>query len=81
MDQEAPRSPGNSPAVRVLIPVAPSSGRQSAQGPPEGRKTARAIALLQCKNGTTRAEIRNQMGWQKHTVGGFMAERSHWDNQ
>src|SRR4030095_459889 len=59
MDQEAPRSLGNSPAVRVLMPVAPSSvrGRQSVSGPREGRKTARAIALLQRKYGATRAEI------------------------
>jgi hypothetical protein len=40
-------------------------------GPREGRKTALSIALLHRKNGTTRAEIRDQMGWQKHTVGGF----------
>ena len=33
--------------------------------------------MRQRKNGATRAEIRDQMGWQKYTVGGFMAERSY----
>jgi len=37
--------------------------------------------MRQRKNGATRAEIRDQMGWQKYTVGGFMAERSYRDNQ
>ena len=31
------------------------------------------VALLQRKNGATLAEIMDQMGWQKHTVRGFMA--------
>jgi predicted transcriptional regulator len=31
------------------------------------------IAMLQRKNGATLAEIMKSMGWQKHTVRGFMA--------
>jgi len=31
------------------------------------------IALLRRKNGATLAEIVEKMGWQKHTVRGFMA--------
>jgi hypothetical protein len=29
--------------------------------------------MLQRKNGTTLSEIMDKMGWQKRTVGGFMA--------
>ena len=31
------------------------------------------IAMLQRKNGATLSEIMEKMGWQKHTVRGFMA--------
>jgi hypothetical protein len=44
-----------------------------AVGPREGSKTAQVVALLQRKNGATLAEITDKMGWQKHTVRGFMA--------
>jgi len=39
----------------------------------EGSKTAQVVALLQRKGGATLAEITTKMGWQKHTVRGFMA--------
>ena len=39
----------------------------------EGSKTAQVVAILQRKNGATLAEIMDKMGWQKHTVRGFMA--------
>jgi hypothetical protein len=39
----------------------------------EGSKTATVIALLQRPDGATLEEIMTQMGWQKHTVRGFMA--------
>jgi hypothetical protein len=42
-------------------------------GSREGSKTARVVAMLQRKNGATLGEIMEQMGWQKHTVRGFMA--------
>jgi hypothetical protein len=38
-----------------------------------GSKTAQVVALLQRKNGATLVEIMEKMGWQKHTVRGFMA--------
>jgi hypothetical protein len=41
--------------------------------PREGSKTARVVAMLQRKNGAMLTEIMDQMGWQKHTVRGFMA--------
>jgi Protein of unknown function (DUF3489) len=42
-------------------------------GPREGSKTAQVVALLQRKNGATLPEIMEKMGWQRHTVRGFMA--------
>ena len=42
-------------------------------GPREGSKTAQVVAMLQRTNGATLAEIMDKMGWQKHTVRGFMA--------
>jgi hypothetical protein len=46
---------------------------QEAAGPREGSKTAHVVAMLQRKNGATLSEIMDKMGWQKHTVRGFMA--------
>jgi len=42
-------------------------------GAREGSKTAQVVAMLQRKNGAALAEIMDKMGWQKHTVRGFMA--------
>jgi hypothetical protein len=42
-------------------------------GPREGSKTAQVVAMLQRKNGATLTEIMKTMGWQKHTVRGFVA--------
>jgi Protein of unknown function (DUF3489) len=39
----------------------------------EGSKKAEVLAMLQRKNGATLSEIMEKMGWQKHTVRGFMA--------
>ena len=39
----------------------------------EGSKTARVVAMLQRKDGASLPEIMQKMGWQKHTVRGFMA--------
>ena len=41
--------------------------------PREGSKTAQVVAMLQRKNGATLSEIMEKMGWQRHTVRGFMA--------
>ena len=46
---------------------------QETGAPREGSKTAQVVAMLQRKNGATLAEIMDKMGWQKHTVRGFMA--------
>jgi hypothetical protein len=46
---------------------------QDAAAPREGSKTAQVVAMLQRKGGATLIEIMQKMGWQKHTVRGFMA--------
>jgi len=38
-----------------------------------GSKTAEVVAMLQRKGGATLQEIMRKMGWQRHTVRGFMA--------
>ena len=42
-------------------------------GPREGSKTAQVVEMLKRKGGATLEEIMTTMGWQKHTVRGFMA--------
>jgi len=44
-----------------------------AKTPRDGSKTAQVVAMLERKNGATLAEIMDKMGWQRHTVRGFMA--------
>jgi len=46
---------------------------KASAGPREGSKTAQVVAMLQRKNGATLTEIMDKMGWQRHTVRGFMA--------
>jgi hypothetical protein len=53
--------------------AAKSAKSEESAGPREGSKTARAVAMLQRKDGATLTEIMSQMGWQKHTVRGFTA--------
>jgi hypothetical protein len=50
-----------------------SAKAQEPAGPREGSKTAQVVAMLQRKNGATLIEIMEKMGWQRHTVRGFMA--------
>jgi integrase/recombinase XerD len=49
-----------------------AKGRRST-GPRDGSKTAQVVWMMQRKGGATLAEIMERMGWQKHTVRGFMA--------
>jgi hypothetical protein len=46
---------------------------QRSEGPREGSKTAQVVAMLERKGGVTLKEIIAKMGWQQHTVRGFMA--------
>ena len=64
---------------KATPPKAASKGKKAAKaqgksaGPREGSKMAQVIAMVQRKNGATLTEIMDKMGWQKHTVRGFMA--------
>ena len=42
-------------------------------GPRDGSKTATVVAMLERAKGATLAELVDKMGWQAHTVRGFMA--------
>jgi Protein of unknown function (DUF3489) len=46
---------------------------QESAAPREGSKAAQVVAMLQRKNGATLPELMEKMGWQRHTVRGFMA--------
>jgi hypothetical protein len=52
---------------------ATDGAKTEATGPREGSKTAQVVAMLQREQGATISEIIQTMGWQKHTVRGFMA--------
>jgi hypothetical protein len=47
--------------------------KDAASAPREGSKMAQVIALMQRKGGVTITEVMEKMGWQKHTVRGFVA--------
>jgi len=75
-------SPKGAPAQRkaaqkrTAVKHAPKGQKAPARdtaAPRKGNKTAQVVAMLQRKNGATLAEIVEKMGWQKHTVRGFMA--------
>ena len=60
-------------APKAAKKAVPAPKAKESEGPREGSKTAQVVAMLQRKNGATLAEIMKTMGWQKHTVRGFMA--------
>jgi Protein of unknown function (DUF3489) len=62
-----------SPAKKAPKSAKTAKPTKAEAGPREGSKTAQVVALLQRKNGATISEIMEKMGWQKHTVRGFMA--------
>jgi uncharacterized membrane protein YdfJ with MMPL/SSD domain len=82
-----PKAPKNAKVVPGKARAAPAKAKttkkttaaknapkaQQVTGPREGSKTAQVVVLLQRKNGATLAEIMDQMGWQRHTMRGFMA--------
>jgi hypothetical protein len=77
--QAATGAPAKGKATKKTTPAknAPKAKKaakaEESAGPREGSKTAQVVAMLQRKNGATLAEIMEKMGWQKHTVRGFMA--------
>jgi hypothetical protein len=68
-----PKPKKTTPAKKAAAKGAQAAKAQETAGPREGSKTAQVVAMLQRKNGATLAEIMDKMGWQKHTVRGFMA--------
>jgi hypothetical protein len=77
--QSAKGAPAKGTASKKTTPAknAPKAKKaakpQEAAGPREGSKQAQVVAMLQRKNGATLVEIMEKMGWQRHTVRGFMA--------
>jgi hypothetical protein len=77
--QAAKGAPAKTKTTKKTTPVKSTTKAKKAAKPREavrpreGSKTAQVVALLQRKNGATLAEIMDKMGWQKHTVRGFMA--------
>ena len=71
----APKAKSNKKATptKKAAKASAKAAQPKAEGPREGTKTAQVVAMLQRKNGATLAEIMKTMGWQKHTVRGFMA--------
>jgi Protein of unknown function (DUF3489) len=47
--------------------------KEESARPREGSKMSQVVAMLQRKNGASLSEIMDKMGWQRHTVRGFMA--------
>jgi hypothetical protein len=78
-DKAAKAAPAKGEASKKATPtksaskVKETAKKEESAGPREGSKTAQVVAMLQRKNGATLGEIMNTMGWQKHTVRGFMA--------
>jgi hypothetical protein len=79
--KRGPRAAKGAPAkgkAKQRAAVAKPSGKvvvkaQETAAPRESSKTAHVVSMLQRKNGATLAEIMDKMGWQRHTVRGFMA--------
>jgi hypothetical protein len=66
--------PSTEPTAPKKAPRAKKAAKSGeAAGPREGSKTAQVVALLKREGGATLEEIMLQMGWQKHTVRGFIA--------
>jgi hypothetical protein len=74
-DVAPPVAKAGKKATRTAKPAkAPKETKAAkSEGAREGSKTAQVVALLKRESGATLAEIMEKMGWQKHTVRGFMA--------
>jgi hypothetical protein len=65
---------GNQATAAKAAPKGKNAGKtQEASAPRAGSKTAQVIVMLQRKGGARISEIMQTMGWQRHTVRGFMA--------
>ena len=65
--------PGKKATAAKNAPKAKTPAKAEESGHREGSKTAQVVAMLERKNGATLTEIMEKMGWQRHTVRGFMA--------
>jgi len=63
--------PGTKATTTKAAPKAKKAAK--AREPREGSKQAQVVAVLERKDGATITEIMKKMGWQRHTVRGFMA--------
>ncbi|MFN7994890.1 MAG: DUF3489 domain-containing protein [Bryobacteraceae bacterium] len=71
---EPPAKPAKKAARKEATPKAKKAAKaRDAEAPREGSKTAQVVAMLQREKGATISEVMEAMGWQKHTVRGFMA--------
>jgi Protein of unknown function (DUF3489) len=70
---KAPKTANQAKASSKTKSAKPKRGKISSAEAREGSKKAEVVAMLQRKNGATISEIMEKMGWQKHTVRGFMA--------
>jgi hypothetical protein len=67
-------APAKGKASKKAMPAKKAPARaEKPKGIGGGSKAAQVVAMLQRKNGATLSEIMEKMGWQKHTVRGFMA--------
>jgi hypothetical protein len=78
--QAAKGAPAKGKATKKATPAktAPKAKKSPAKtreagAPREGSKMAQVIALMQRKGGVSISEVMEKMGWQKHTVRGFVA--------
>ncbi len=74
----APQTPDVAPEEAPTMKKATSrkgatKSKESAKPPRESSKTAQVVAMLQRPEGATLSEIMASMGWQKHTVRGFVS--------
>lgn len=68
-----PKSSKKATAVKGAPKGKKAAKAKETTGPREGSKTAQVVTMLQRKGGATLIEIMEKMGWQRHTVRGFMA--------
>ena len=68
MTKRPPRSPKSVTTSETKTKTAASQGRQRLQ-----TKKKIALSLLQRSKGASIAEMQNAMGWQAHSVRGFLA--------
>jgi len=69
----APTKTTRAPAARKATKAAASPAAARAANVREGTAKAKVIALLRRQGGATLDEIRTAIGWQKHTVRGFIS--------